>query len=204
MSSIDTSMGSRSQTRAAKDGTRDRLLRAAIRLIVERGFDRVNTNLIAREAGVGVGTFYHHFRDKYALRRQLVLHALEGLAAELQRQGPPPDELAQQVAQAIEAHVAFAEREPALFRAAFGPEGGGVAASGHAAVGPSTRAIERRLAALQASGEVDSALDPAVAARAFASMQAGVLAWWLEDPTRADRAAIVTTLTRLHPALARS
>jgi len=208
-----TTMRSRSQKLSGRAGpgapappeaatSRARLLEAAALLIVERGFDRVNTNLIARAAGLGVGTFYHHFRDKLELRRQLTLQALDGLGAELERRGvADAADLREQVERVVEAHVAFAERSPDLFRAAFGPEGGGVAAGGHAAIGPSTRATERRLGELRDAGRLPPELDPAVAARAFVAMQAGVLCWWLEDPSRAPRDAIVATLARLHPAL---
>jgi AcrR family transcriptional regulator len=37
---------------------------AARRLFNERGYDGVTSNLIARESGVSIGTFYSYFRDK--------------------------------------------------------------------------------------------------------------------------------------------
>ena len=43
---------------------RELLIGAAAQLIAERGFDAVNSNQIARAAGLGVGTFYRHFQDK--------------------------------------------------------------------------------------------------------------------------------------------
>lgn len=44
--------------------TRGKILRAAEKLFSEKGYADVNTNLIAREAGVSVGAFYHHFDSK--------------------------------------------------------------------------------------------------------------------------------------------
>jgi len=33
-------------------------------------------------------------------------------------------------------------------------------------------------------------------------MQNDVVCWWLEDPSRASREAVIETLVRLHPAMA--
>ena len=55
------------QTTARKRGTsRPRLLRAARTCFVEHGYDATRPQDIAREAGVAIGTFYLHFRDKEA------------------------------------------------------------------------------------------------------------------------------------------
>ena len=62
--------------------------------------------------------------------------------------------------------------------------------------------VAERLAALQAEGHLDLRVDATVAAKAFDAMQSGVIAWWLEDPTRASRSVVHETLVRLHPALA--
>jgi AcrR family transcriptional regulator len=51
-----------SQERA--DATRDRLLRAARKVFVEKGFDEASTHDVAREAGVSVGTIYVYFQNK--------------------------------------------------------------------------------------------------------------------------------------------
>ncbi len=66
----------------------------------------------------------------------------------------------------------------------------------------STRATERGLLALQQAGELEPDLSVEIAAKGFASMQSGVLLWWIENPSRATRDELVDTLTRLHPALA--
>lgn len=52
-------------TRASKKGaTRDAILRAALHLIVTRGYHRTSTSQIARGAGVAEGTLYVHFKSK--------------------------------------------------------------------------------------------------------------------------------------------
>ncbi len=52
--------------------TRERLLRSAEALFTRRGFDGTAMSDVARQAGVGVGTLYHHFPDKRTLLLDLV------------------------------------------------------------------------------------------------------------------------------------
>ena len=195
---------------------RRRLVTAATQRFASHGFEGVNSNQIARDAGVGVGTFYHHFQDKREVHQAVVLETLEALQNRVAAQSAraPDAPLEDQVRDLVEVVVGFAEEIPAQFRVAFGGDGtAGLgarpqrtplsgAAPGRAQVGYSTRATERRLAALQAKGVLDPRLDPGVAARAFVGMQNSVLCWWLEDSTRATREAIVETLFVLHPAIA--
>jgi len=194
---------------------RGQLLDAATRRFSAAGFEGVNSNQIAREAGVGVGTFYNHFRDKYEVHQALVLDTLEQLQAAVARGGARPDApLEDQVRALVEAVLAFAEQDPDRFRVAFGaesvphrtPRAARAAADGPAnarvQVGYSARATERRLRALRDARALDPALDPAVAARAFVAMQNEVVCWWLDDRARASRAGVIETLVRLHPAIA--
>jgi len=185
-----------------RDRVRRQLLEAAARLIAARGVAAVNSNQIAREAGLGVGTFYTHFADKAAVRHAIALGAVEQLRARVESAvGAAGPDLEAQVRALVAAVVGFAEAAPAQFRVTFAP-GTSEPTAGRAAVALSDRATERRLAALRDRGALDPAIDPAVAARGFAIMQSGLLCWWLEDPARASRTALVETLVRLHPALA--
>jgi AcrR family transcriptional regulator len=52
--------------------TRARLLRAAEQLFTRRGYAETGVADIARRAGVGVGTLYHHFADKRAILLDLI------------------------------------------------------------------------------------------------------------------------------------
>jgi AcrR family transcriptional regulator len=193
-----TGRGPRRQA-ASRAGARRRLLEAGARLFGDRGFDRVNSNEVAREAGLGVGTFYAHFRDKHELHRALVLEALDALAARMEAAAAGgEDDAVTRVRRLVSALVGFAEEDPARFRVAVGRDAAGL----RTGVGISTRAAERSLGVLQAEGRVDPALHPAVASRAFAGAQAEVLCWWLEDPGRARRDELIETLVRLHPAVA--
>ena len=53
--------------------TRQRIVRAAIRLFSEKGYYNTNSNEIAAKAGVAIGSFYAYFTDK----KQLFLEALK-------------------------------------------------------------------------------------------------------------------------------
>jgi AcrR family transcriptional regulator len=75
----------RSQPRGA--ATRERLLAAANGLFAERGYEGTSIGDVARQAGVGVGTVYHHFTDKRALLLVL-LERNEGTRLEDETGGP--------------------------------------------------------------------------------------------------------------------
>jgi AcrR family transcriptional regulator len=182
---------------------RDRLLEEGTRLVAERGIEAINTNVIARAARVGVGTFYNHFGDKYALHRAVVgrgLEAVRGALAEAHRRTESAP-IAEQVRAGVTALVDVAQSHPLRFRAAFARPTPGARRTG-AVLGLSSRPVEQRLAALQREGSIDPAIDPGVAARAFTEMQLSAIASWLEDPKVAPREALIETLIRLHPAIA--
>lgn len=207
---------SSSSARATSRSTdaREKLLVAGTRLIADHGIDAINTNVIARAARVGVGTFYAHFDDKHALHRAVVTRALEVVRRSLAdaHQAVADRSLPEQVRAGVEALVELADARPDLFKAAFSrpatgarPSTGPRASAGprrSGSLGLSPRPVEQRLRALQAEGAIDSAIDPGVAARAFTEMQIAILCWWIDEPDRPPRAALVETLVRLHPAVA--
>ena len=179
-----------------------RLLSAGLSLFARLGSERVNTNAIARAARVGIGTFYSHFPDKYALLREIQTRTLAGLqrarGEAVSEAGPDP---ALQVESAIRAAVDFAERHPEAYRVTFGRERlGGVRT--RSALSESTGAAAALLRQLQAEERLDPDLDVDLAARAYASMEAGMILWWLEAPERTLASDLVDTLARLHPVLA--
>lgn len=201
MSAPTTARPTPSQT-PADAGAREKLLEEGTRLVAERGIESINTNVIARAARVGVGTFYNHFGDKYAFHRAVVGRGLDAVRTALadahRRVEDQP--IADQVRAGVTALVDVAQAHPLRFRAAFSRPTPG--ARGGGALGLSSRPVEQRLAALQRAGQIASDIDPAVAARAFTEMQLTVVAWWLEDPSAATREALIETLIRLHPAIA--
>lgn len=179
-----------------------RLLEAGLALFARHGCERVNSNSIARAAGLGVGTFYLHFANKYALLREIQLRTLDGLRAARQAAiEAAGSDLDVQIHASIEAAVAFARAHPEAYRVSFGRERTAPPHQGPI-VSESTRGLATALAALQRSGRLDPELDVALAARAYLTMESGLLLWWLEDPGRAGARALVETLMRAHPAQA--
>lgn len=190
--------------RARIPDARDRLLAAGLQLFARLGSERVNSNAIAKRAGLGIGTFYAHFEDKYALLRELQLRTLAGVQQQrreaVERAGTDPFE---QVHRAAAAVVGFAASHPEAYRVTFGRERAGAAAHGPV-VSESSRPIAQALRRLQADGEVEAGLDPDLAARAYLAMEVGTVLWWLDDRTRARQPDLVETLARLHPAVSRA
>jgi AcrR family transcriptional regulator len=184
------------------DDAEERLLAAGLQLFARLGTERVNSNAIAKRARLGVGTFYAHFSDKYALLRALQLRTLAAIRAArvqaLADAGPDPMD---RVRASIAAVARFAEAHPEAYRVTFGRERTAAAAHGPI-VSESSRPTAAALRELQARGLLAADLDVELAARAYLSMEVGMLLWWLEDKTRAQRAGLVETLSRLHPAAA--
>jgi AcrR family transcriptional regulator len=176
--------------RRSPEYARRLLLRAAATLFARDGFDAVNSNQIARAAGLGVGTFYRHFEDKQSIADALMLKVWEELGSAMP--GPEIDRPASFARRATESVIEWAEEHPDRFRAAF-------AWARRSKVAPSMRPIERRFRQLSDGAADLQALDPTVAARAWWAMLSGTLVWWLEDPSRASRKQLIDTLTRLHP-----
>jgi AcrR family transcriptional regulator len=57
------------QARAA--ATFDKIIQAAVEVLVDKGLQGFNTNIVAEVAGVNVATVYHYFPDKNSILREL-------------------------------------------------------------------------------------------------------------------------------------
>jgi AcrR family transcriptional regulator len=198
MSLAERSLKTTAPARSRAD-TRRRLLEAATELFAREGLHGATSARIAREAGVATGTFYLHFRDKEALFREIVRAALAELRARVGRafQSAGSDPRAQVRARTAEI-VSFAEDNRTLIRVLFGrrQEAGELAEEVLDALIPG---IEESLRSRAARGDLAPGLHPGVAAQAIAAMSSRVLAWWVEDPTRASREQVIETLCRMHP-----
>ena len=51
--------------------TKEKLLNISVRLIREKGYDQVKLTDICKEAGVSIGAFYHHFKNKADIVQEL-------------------------------------------------------------------------------------------------------------------------------------
>ena len=58
--------------------TRQRLLRAAVALFLEKGYTNTTTTEISRAAGIGQSSFFHVFPSKEALLLELVQRMFDG------------------------------------------------------------------------------------------------------------------------------
>jgi AcrR family transcriptional regulator len=182
----------------SREATRQRLVVAGTELFASQGLHATTSVQVARRAGVAAGTFYLHFKDKHVLFREISYAAFaslrERLANASARGGNDPLAV---VRARVEELLDFAEENRSLVQLLFGREHSADTLSEEIFDGivPGIEAgLRKRIAAGQAAP-----LDPAVTAQALAAMWTRVATWWVEDPTRAPREAVVETLVQLHP-----
>jgi len=176
--------------------TRARLVRGARKLFADRGLSRVTSHDIARSAGVAAGTFYLHFSDKEEIFREIVYDAIATLQQELQRRMEAAEDAIAGIRAQNEALADFAQANRDLVLIVFGPDSAIVGLESDVLdfmAAHVTEVLRHRAEA----GEIRTCLDPAVTAQALVGMSARVVAWWIEDPTRTTREAVIDTLTNI-------
>jgi AcrR family transcriptional regulator len=95
-----------------------RLKLAARKLFVERGYDATRPQDIAREAGLGHGTFYLHYPDKRACFFSFVADARQELDDHVHARRLPGADLGQLIATSLTAIYEYADSHPGVLRAA--------------------------------------------------------------------------------------
>src|SRR5476649_1862954 len=95
-----------------------RLKLAARKLFVERGYDATRPQDIAREAGLGHGTFYLHYPDKRACFFSFVADARQELDDHVYARYVPGADLEQLIATSLTAIYEYADSHPGVLRAA--------------------------------------------------------------------------------------
>lgn len=70
---------------SARESREVRILEAAAVLLARWGYLKTTVDDVAREAGVGKGTLYLHWKDKTALFRAAILHASKQATADMMR-----------------------------------------------------------------------------------------------------------------------
>src|SRR5258708_20843084 len=95
-----------------------RLKQAARKLFVERGYDATRPQDIAREAGLGHGTFYLHYPDKRACFLAFVEDARRELGEQVRGRLMPGAGLEERIAAVLGAVCDYAARHPGVLRAA--------------------------------------------------------------------------------------
>ncbi|TDC88359.1 TetR/AcrR family transcriptional regulator [Actinomadura sp. 7K507] len=105
---------------AQKDpDTRDRILRAAARLLTEADGEPVSTRAVCTAAGVGAPTLYHHFGDKRGLFDAVAAYGFEEYLAGKRAQqstGDPVEDLRR----GWDLHIEYGRTNPAFYTLMYG------------------------------------------------------------------------------------
>jgi AcrR family transcriptional regulator len=163
------------------DTTRRALLDAGRELFAERGFADVSVGEVAGRAGVTTGAIYHHFGSKAGLFRAVYDELMANTAARIaqaRRANRAPSLIAD-----CELYL-DACADPAFFR---------ITSDAPAVIGWDTivddtqKLVAATLAAAQADGEIDGAINIGPLARMLAAAlkEAGVMIATASDPKRA-------------------
>ena len=167
---------SHAERHVSRDGTRERLVRAGVEAVLERGWAASGVDAVLRSAGVPKGSFYHYFTSKDAFGYAV----LAGYQAFFMRRlarcfgAGAPATLAAQLdaflAESLDGMARHGWRRGCLV-GALGQELGGLHEGFRARLLDSLAAWEvllaEAIAAAQARGEVAAGLDPSACARGF-------------------------------------
>jgi AcrR family transcriptional regulator len=110
------------ESRRRKPDSLERLKRAARKLFVERGYHATRPQDIARDAGLGHGTFYLHFPDKRACFLAFVDEARTELDAHVRARKVQGGSLEQVIAATLGAIYDYSDSHPGVLNAAMTDE----------------------------------------------------------------------------------
>lgn len=188
----------------ARAATRSRLIKSGKTLFAEHGLHQVTTHDIAFQAGVASGTFYNHFKDKSKLFCEITHAALNELSHRLDEVRDLGATHRERIQSQAEALVDFAAEHTEMIHILFSHEPAAAGLETDVLNQLAERILTERRAEID-TGEATDDLDPNILAQAMVGMWARVIAWWAEDPSRATRDQLVSTLTKIqlggtHPA----
>lgn len=161
-----------------KERTRSDLLAAAVRVLSARGFHDTKIADIAREADVGVGTFYLHFETKDALFDALVDDTVQRLKAAVDRGRLAATDALDRVRRSNAEFCRFAQQNRQVFRIVFGHP-----AAYHDVVRRAQSLFAADVEESIREGVASGAFTPVpipVAAQAVVGMATQILSWWTE------------------------
>src|SRR6201998_3815351 len=114
MSSTDTVKADEARPARRKPESLAKIKRAARKLFVERGYHATRPQDIAREAGLGHGTFYLHYPDKRACFLAFVEEAREEMDVHVRGARNPGQSLEQAIAATLEAIYEYSDSHPGV------------------------------------------------------------------------------------------
>lgn len=179
--------GVRQARQARAQSTVKALLEAGARILAEGGWPAFNTNAVARQAGVSIGSLYEYFENKQALVDAIAeghLAAGEALLAEGAARLGTLTRTTALVAALVEGAVSLHARDPRLHRAL----------SSEVPLSPTVRERAERLRQglieLVARSLASRVAEPGIAAQLLVdTTDAVVHRWWTEDDGRPAHAA---------------
>jgi AcrR family transcriptional regulator len=122
MSSTDAIKTDEPRPARRKPESLAKIKKSARKLFVERGYHATRPQDIAREAGLGHGTFYLHYPDKRACFLAFVDDAREELDEYLRTRRAPGQSLEEMIAGALHAIFEYSESHPGVLNAAMTDE----------------------------------------------------------------------------------
>ena len=122
MSSTDAIKLDEARPARRKPESLAKIKKAARKLFVERGYHATRPQDIAREAGLGHGTFYLHYPDKRACFLAFVDDAREELDAHVRARSAHGQTLEELIASSLHAIFEYSETHPGVLNAAMTDE----------------------------------------------------------------------------------
>ncbi len=172
------------------------LVNAAQRVLAAKGYHGAKVADIAREAGVGVGTFYLYYPTKEAVFHELVEEATSQLLTQMQEASAREEDPASISRRRIEVFFHFAAQNRDLFRIIFGHD---------ASFNDVVRGAQEMFAAnivQNIQGGIDAGIfrkgHPQIWAQALVGMCIHAVSWWVEhdEVTAAEVAGQVAELAQ--------
>ena len=140
---------------------RERVIRAALELGADGGYDAVQMRDVATRAEVALGTIYRYFPSKDSLLLAVMVHWLGDLEQRVSRRPPAGDTTVERIMDVLGRALASMDRDPRLTAAVIGAMTAGDPAS-VPAINEVTRAMARIMQSAFPS-DVDADLEAATA-----------------------------------------
>ncbi len=171
--------------------TRQRLIQAAVALLLEEGYDAMNIQAITDRADLGRGTFYIHFQDK----EDSVWSAIKDLMLELEQQahrelaGRTPANVEYQGLLNIFRH---AEKNRGLYRALLGGNGSAILMGRLQDLLAQMFLYDIRMA--RKDQDANHIIPEEILAQILTGIITRLIFWWLETPNEytAEQMAAMT------------